>query len=1591
MSNNTSKDFIHLHMHSEFSALDGVPKVEEYVMKALEMNMPALALTEHGNLRSMYQLYIKCTLPFDYKGQKQQAAGIKPIFGIEFYVTPSAYDRKGLTDSEKNNLKREVKDSKEFKERLKQLESSLGLRKRFHILAFAKNKQGLENLFQLNFMAWKDGYYYRPRIDLNLLKKYHEGLIITTSCIGGWAPSLAVEGKDDEAYQWLMNMKKLFKDDIYIELQPHDIKEQVTANQKMLDLAQSTGIKVIATNDCHYLNKEDSQSHEVLLAIQSNQTMQSQDRWRFEGNEFYMKSKDEMIQTFSQYHNYISPNKIKLALENTMEIYEKCDVKLEIDRKKGILPNVYIPEEFGDSAKRYLISLCKKGWTWRKMSERISRYAKANGITEQKALKIYKDRLEFELQRIFKLRFEKYFLLIQDLINWARSVDIMVGPGRGSSSASIVCFLTGITSIDPIEYDLLFDRFLSEGRIDYPDVDMDYEDSRRKEIFKYLIRKYGEENVCQIGTVGRMKGKQALNDVARVFGIPIWETRQVTKHIIERSGGDARSSQTVEDSFKEFDVCKEYNQKYPHILPHVLKLEGKARQCLSGRVKIKTKHYSYPTIGHLYSKLRKDTKIKVWNGTEFVFKRIKEVIYQGKKLTVRITAESSFTGKRYILDGVTYDHLLLKKDGWDELENIIKSGEMVAVNGISKEKGRDGKGQFKKGFTPWNKGKKGEQVAWNKGMKRSDHPSVKIQADKMIGNDNWKLRNDIKEESEWVLGNRLLRAGREYICENCGISKDLQVDHKVSRSEGGDHKIDNLRFLCKPCHNTRHGRYMTVDWAKIISVEEIGVEDVYDISIDTENENEMNFIADGFIVHNCGVHAAGVQVSPSDISKIVPIEYRETPAQDGTKERIKVAGLDWMECQGLGLIKLDVLGLRTLGIIKAALNKIKERHGIDIDLESISLEDPKVLQGFTDTRFVGIFQFDSIGMTKTCEKLTFTCFNDVISLNALYRPGAMRSGLATHYINRKIGTEEIEKLHPTYDKITAETYGVLVYQEQLIKCFVEMANYEPATADELRKKVAKSQGVEIIGKESDKFVAGAVANGLNEKKARDLFENMAFFGSYAFNKAHSAAYSVISYWNMYLKIYYPTEFFYALMKLEKENEEILRYVVEARKMGIEVRMPDVNNSDKQFSIVEDKVIICGLCDIKGCGEIASEIIVASQPFRSMREFCEKVNRSKVNKGVIKSLVKAGAFGSIYPNMGALLVETEIEGRKGVKPVWEWMIDMDEDTGNWLYNYYDTPQFQLEEEQLVKVMGEVCPIPPFKHKIEYYEIVDKYVKGINKVAYIDFEALRTKVKGTLVDIKYNNVGDFHKEEPDEKEKKRIGWGKRYANVNVEDETGIQRINIDIDTFPSFRHIIDKGLNTPVLISGRTFAQSEVMFADIMVDLDEFREILERKDLDIKGKFKAMNPFQRYFLQHPAKLVNKQANSIVPLSSISGTPRVGCFKVCGLILRIKFHWTKKDKRMAFIDIEDDTGCMNVICWPEGLNKYRKELVQGNVISMFVKKDKDGCFIDDRRIVKVERKAWSLLGHIDVSPTREKTDEERMRTGTSKVNAKKYLKNK
>lgn len=1251
------QDFVHLHVHSDMSQLDGCGKIPDYIAKAKEQGSDAIAFTEHGTMRGYYQQLLEC-----------QEQGMKPIYGIEFYVA-NDMNRKGLTQEERAEITKGLKKS-DHKTAIKAYEEEHGIRDRYHLTVVAKNKKGMQNLFKLSSKGYIDGFYYKPRIDIDTLIQHREGLIVMTGCVSSWIYDRVAMGQRKRAFQEAERLREAFGDDLWIEVMPHNLGEQVLSNKFAMDLKERWGNKpiLVATQDAHYVDPTDWDAHEVMLCIGTNDHMSNEDRFRFGDGELYLKTRKQMYADFMKYHGYMGKRNIKEALNNTVTITDMIDSNIvEIDRFACLVPPVYIPKEHGGDHFKYIKELCINGWSWRQIPDRAKLYAKRAGISEQEALRVYKGRLKMELTALKKQNFIDYFLLVRELYDWVRKQDIMCGPGRGSAAGSIVSFLLGITSVDPIEHGLLFERFISPSRIDMPDIDMDFEDVRRQEIIEHLRQKYGDEKVCQIATVGKLSGKQCLKDVSRVLEVPYAEVNNVTNSIIERSSGDERASMTIEDSFKEFKVCREFNKRHPDVLKYAAKLEGMAK--------------------------------------------------------------------------------------------------------------------------------------------------------------------------------------------------------------------------------------------------------------------------------NLGIHAAGVVTSPVPLDELVPLEVRKYDGRD-----VIVSAVDMYGVAAQGLLKLDVLGLRTLAVLNDCVKAIKERHGVEIDLESVDLNEPDVLQGFTDHDYVGIFQYDSPGADKICSGVKFEHFEDIAAMTALNRPGTARSGLATQYVARKKNPSERKKgfLHPKVSEITADTLGIIVYQEHVLRIFTEIAGFPPATADSLRKKIAKKWGDETIGRERQNFIEGAKKTvGMDEKTAGKLMDAITFFGSYGFNKSHATAYGIIAYWGMYLKVHYPLEFYWALLKNEPTRIRIQTFAKDAKRHEIELLPPSVSVSKKHFAIDDKHGAIRGsLVDIKGVGENAAESIMENQPYTDLFDFLDKVERRKVHRGVVVALAKSGALDDMLPNPKWFIDNIEDFWKKlGKKKT------IEEAKQN-LADSAALEMFSPEERQLVA--SSVSPLAFGKHPVDAYaDFMEKNVAvKIEPMSDEDFfknnDGKGVYIAGVIVEVKYNQIGDFHTGElPSEVERAKMFWGHRYANVNIEDVGGKQnRVKFDIDVFDDMREVIDAGIGTPVVAHVVPNKHYENLRGHFIIDLEAYRKKVECWDeLTIWEHLVAGS--------HPAKAYQWKATKTKTAEQIK---RDRCdnskfFSMqtrafCGVVTNVMLKYDRRNQEMAFFGMIDaSNNYIDCICFGSNWTKQVKEVIKpGAMLQIALDRQKD-----------------------------------------------------
>ncbi|MFO7570067.1 MAG: DNA polymerase III subunit alpha [Smithellaceae bacterium] len=883
-------NFVHLHVHTQYSLLDGMIRLDDLFKKAKEFSMPAIAITDHGNMFGAIDFYKQA-----YKN------GIKPIIGCELYVAPrSRFDKSA---------------------------SSIGEATR-HLVVLVKNMQGYKNLMKLTSAAHTEGFYYRPRVDKDLLRECSEGLIASSACLHGEIAAHIVRGHMDEARKSAQDYLSIFgEDNFYLEIMENGIPEQTTANNGLIELSRELSIPLVATNDCHYLEAPHAEAHNVLLCIQTGKTIEDTDRMSMSSEQFYVKSPAEMQALFAA-----TPE----AIENTIAIAERCNMTFEFG--KFYLPKYEIknPEE---SLEVYLERKATEG-----LEKRMPAILQASKETEETVREKYNKRLKDELEIIKKMGFAGYFLIVSDFIKHAKHNDIPVGPGRGSAAGSLVAFAIRITDIDPIRYGLFFERFLNPDRISMPDIDVDFCQERRNEVFKYVTEKYGKDKVSQICTFGKMLAKGVIRDVGRALNLSYGEVDRIAK-----------------------------------LVPNVLNIT----------------------------------------------------------LTEAFKMEPRFAEER---------------------------------------------------------------------------------------------------------------------------KKNPQIEKLLT----------------------------------------------------------LSMVLEGLNRHS-SVHAAGVVISDVPLVERVPLF---APKDD------IVSQYSMKDVEAVGLTKFDFLGLKTLTVIKNALNFIRESNGIELDITNLPLDDQQTYQLLIKGETDGVFQLESSGMKDIMVNMKPDCIEDVIALIALYRPGPMK--MVPEYIARKQGKTKVAYDLPQLESILKETYGIILYQEQVMQIANIIGGYTMAQADTLRKVMGKKLAADME-KEKPKFLEGAKKQNINEIKAKTIWDQMEAFAEYGFNKSHSAAYAMITYQTAYLKAHFPVAFMAALLTSEKDNrDKIIKHMANCKEMGISILPPDINESHKDFSISGDHIRF-GLAAIKNVGEAAIESIIAMRQdgnFTSFMDFLSRVDLRKVNRRVIESLIKCGAFDSL---------------------------------------------------------------------------------------------------------------------------------------------------------------------------------------------------------------------------------------------------------------------------------------------------------------------------------------------------------------------------
>ncbi len=886
--------FAHLHLHTQYSLLDGANRLPDIIQQAKLLGQPAIAMTDHGNLHGAIEFF-----------STAKSIGVQPIIGCELYVTAG---------------KRQDRRPK-----------NQGGAQTHHLTVLASNMEGYRNLCRLSTLAYREGFYFKPRVDHELLERFNEGLIVLSGCLASELNSYVENGDERGARNLLEFYGRIYKDRFFLEVQPHVIDEQQRLNTACAEMAASLGIPMVATNDCHYPTADDHFAQEVLMCVSTGKLITDPDRIQHENLQLHLKSAEEMLAGFA------GKSWGEEAVRNSLEIVSRC--KLDFDFSKFHLPKY--SEDSPESLLKIMAQMARQG-----LGERIEAFRRIRKDWSDDLIGAYTERLELEIKLVGKMGFAGYFLVVSDFIVWAKNSGIPVGPGRGSAAGSLVAYALRITEVDPIEHKLLFERFLNPERISLPDIDVDFCINGRDKVIKYVVDKYGAEMVAQISTFGTLKAKAAIKDVGRALGLSFAETNKVAELVpAPRQGFDFSLSEAME-------------------------MEPKLKEYANG------------------------------------------------------------AGKQLI-------QLALKLEGL-----------------------------------------------------------------------------------------------------------------------------------------TRHS----------------------------------------------STHAAGVVIGDQPLMDLVPL-MRDKDENEVTQYSMKYV-------EKVGLVKFDFLGLKTLTVIHTAKEIIKQERGVSLVLEELPLDDAATYKTLCSGNTIGVFQLESGGITEMTMRLKPSCFNDLVAILALYRPGPLDAGMVEHYVDRKHGRQKVVYMHPLMEQILADTFGIILYQEQIMQLAQALAGYSLAEADILRKAMGK-KNPEEMAKQKTRFISGALEKKLSQQLAEEIFSQMETFARYGFNRSHSAAYAMVSFQTAYLKTHYPVEFMASLMSHEMDDsDKTLKNIAECRKQNVKVLPPDVNESNAGFT-ARDGCIRFGLEAVKGIGEKAVAAIVAEREkngrFENCSDLIARVEPTYLNRRVLEGLIKCGAF------------------------------------------------------------------------------------------------------------------------------------------------------------------------------------------------------------------------------------------------------------------------------------------------------------------------------------------------------------------------------
>jgi DNA polymerase III subunit alpha len=1008
----SERSFTHLHTHTEFSMLDGAARIGALVEAAKADGQPALGITDHGNMYGVLDFYKAC-----------RDQGITPIIGTEAYMAAESRHERPVRRGKVDDTGGDVEG---------------GQKLYYHLTLLSETVEGYRNLLKLSSAAYLEGYYYKPRLDWELLERHHQGLIATTGCLGGVVLQALLAGEVEEAERRAARLQDIFgKDNLFVELQDHGIADQKRTNPQLVEIARRLDAPLLATNDSHYTHREDAVAHDALLCVQTGALLSDTNRFKFEGTEHYLKSSREMRHLFAE---------LPEACDNTLLIAERADVQIELG--KPSLPEFPVPERFTgeryeDRALAYLRDLTMEG-----ARERYGASIPANVV----------ERLDYELGVIGSMGFAAYFLVVWDLIRYARDSNIRVGPGRGSAAGCCVAYCLRIVDLDPIRYDLLFERFLNPGRQQMPDIDMDFDERYRADVMRYAAEKYGSDRVAQVVTFSTIKARAAVRDAARVLGKPYIVGDRIAKAMP----------------------------------PLVMGRDTPLHACMT------------------------------------------------------------------------------KKEGFEE--GFAAAAELRTM---------------------------------------------------------YETDPDVKEAVDVALG------------------------------------LEGLR-------------------------------------------------------RQDGIHAAAVVISRDPLTDYLPIQ-RKPGAGEKAEDAPIVTQYEMHGVEDLGLLKMDFLGLRNLSIIERTLDLVEAETGERPDIDGVDLADEPTLEMLRRGDSIGVFQLEGSAMRQTLRALAPTSFDDVAALVALYRPGPMAANMHRDYPELKNGRKELTYLHPDIEPILKDTYGLMLYQESVMRVAQKFAGYSLEEADNLRKACGKKIRA-LIAAEREKFVAGCIEQGYGEKLGTELFDIIEPFADYAFNKSHSYGYGLVAYQTAWLKQHYPTEYMAALLTSVKDNKDKTAvYLAECRARGIDVLVPDVNRSLAEFAPdrsegAEGNAIVFGMAAVRNVGEGLVERIVsertANGQFVDFFDFCQRVDPVVLNKRTMESLAKSGAFDAMgHPRQGLCLVmegivDRTLERRRerdlGITSLFAALEEEQQDDPGWGAARVAIPEVEFDKSQRLAFEKEMLGLYVSDHPLMGFE-------------------------------------------------------------------------------------------------------------------------------------------------------------------------------------------------------------------------------------------------------------------------------------------------